>query len=321
VGIAAAWLTGHYWAPFGSGTTLAAVGNAALAGFSGGLVSSGGDLKAAFQGALTGGAFGYVGGTWAGHTFGNYAGHALVGCASGAMNGGGGEGCARGAVSQVISKWVTVETRGLGSKPLQFAVATMTGGAVSAISGGKFATGAQTAAFGYLFNELAKSTSCEQRGYNCFSLSSEGREAIQRYEGFSLTVYDDGVGIPTVGWGHRVVAADGLAMGDTITMDQAQALFDRDVGRFIGAANRLIPLGSTQGQFDAAVSIMYNIGEEAFARSSLLQAWRAGDFGAMNIQWMRWNRAGGRVMNGLTIRRADELKLFYPYQDRFKSGG
>jgi hypothetical protein len=71
------------------------------------------------------------------------------------MNGGGGEGCARGAVSQVLSKWVTVETRGLDSKPLQFAVATMTGGAVSAISGGKFATGAQTAAFGYLFNEVA----------------------------------------------------------------------------------------------------------------------------------------------------------------------
>jgi hypothetical protein len=72
------------------------------------------------------------------------------------MSGGGGEGCARGAVSQVLSKWVTVETRGLDSKPLQFAVATMTGGAVSAISGGKFATGAQTAAFGYLYNELSR---------------------------------------------------------------------------------------------------------------------------------------------------------------------
>jgi hypothetical protein len=153
VGIAAAWLTGHYWAPFGSGTTLAAVGNGALGGFSGGLASSGGDLKAAFQGAVTGGAFGYVG-TFS-NPLANYAGHALVGCASGAMSGGGGEGCARGAVSQVISKWVTVETRGLDSKALQFAAATMTGGAVSAISGGKFATGAQTAAFGYLFNELS----------------------------------------------------------------------------------------------------------------------------------------------------------------------
>jgi hypothetical protein len=114
------------------------------------------ELKAAFQGALTGGAFGYVGGTWAGDTFGNYAGHALVGCASGAMNGGGGEGCARGAVSQVISKWVTLRTE-TWSPAGQFAAATIAGGTTSAITGGKFATGAQTAAFGYLFNELMHS--------------------------------------------------------------------------------------------------------------------------------------------------------------------
>jgi hypothetical protein len=117
------------------------------------------ELKAAFQGALTGGAFGYVGDTWAGGTFGNYAGHALVGCASGAMNGGGGEGCARGAVSQVISKWVTLRTDTLGTAG-QFAAATIAGGTTSAITGGKFATGAQTAAFGYLFNCLSHPGTC-----------------------------------------------------------------------------------------------------------------------------------------------------------------
>jgi hypothetical protein len=125
----------------------------AVGGFSGGLASSGGDLKAAFQGALTGGAFGYVG-TFS-NPLANYAGHALVGCASGAMNGGGGEGCARGAVSQVISKWVTNNTAGRNWHPAaHFAVATISGGTMSVITGGKFATGAQTAAFGYLFNCL-----------------------------------------------------------------------------------------------------------------------------------------------------------------------
>jgi hypothetical protein len=72
------------------------------------------------------------------------------------MNGGGGEGCARGAVSQVISKWVTLRTE-TWSPAGQFAAATIAGGTTSAITGGKFATGAQTAAFGYLFNELMHS--------------------------------------------------------------------------------------------------------------------------------------------------------------------
>jgi hypothetical protein len=73
------------------------------------------------------------------------------------MNGGGGEGCARGAVSQVISKWVTIKTDRWHPAG-QFAAATIAGGTTSAITGGKFATGAQTAAFGYLFNHwLSKS--------------------------------------------------------------------------------------------------------------------------------------------------------------------
>jgi hypothetical protein len=70
------------------------------------------------------------------------------------MNGGGGEGCARGAVSQVISKWVTLRTETWGPAG-QFAATTIAGGTTSVITGGKFATGAQTAAFGYLFNAMA----------------------------------------------------------------------------------------------------------------------------------------------------------------------
>jgi hypothetical protein len=139
------------------------------------------DFKAAFQGAVTGGAFGYVGGTWAGDTFGNYAGHALVGCASGAMNGGGGEGCARGAVSQVISKWVTLRTETWGPAG-QFAAATIAGGTTSVITGGKFATGAQTAAFGYLFNCLAHK--CNGADY------SEKDSNFHEYGPFASSVCD-----------------------------------------------------------------------------------------------------------------------------------
>jgi hypothetical protein len=89
----------------------------------------------------------------------NEARHAFVGCASGAMNGGGGEGCARGAVSQVLSKWVTLRTETWGPAG-QFAAATIAGGTTSVITGGKFATGAQTAAFGYLFNACMSARDC-----------------------------------------------------------------------------------------------------------------------------------------------------------------
>jgi hypothetical protein len=191
VGIAAAYFAGGFAAGMYEGyaaTTILNGGIAAtiggsvsltskiIAGAVGGLASSGGDLKAAFQGAVTGGAFGYVGGTWAGDTFGNYAGHALVGCASGAMNGGGGEGCARGAVSQVISKWVTLRTETWGPAG-QFAAATIAGGTTSAITGGKFATGAQTAAFGYLFNQLAPKSdiACSENGSVCTKTTYEER--------------------------------------------------------------------------------------------------------------------------------------------------
>jgi RHS repeat-associated protein len=124
------------------------VASGAAGGFAGSLVASGGDLKAAAQGALTGGAFGFVGASWAGGSIENYAGHAVVGCASAAMGGGN---CARGAASQVISKWVTVETD-RWHPAAQMAAATVAGGTTSVITGGKFANGAQTAAFGYLFN-------------------------------------------------------------------------------------------------------------------------------------------------------------------------
>jgi hypothetical protein len=134
-------------------TTAGTVAVGAAGGFAGSLVASGGDLKAAAQGALTGGAFGYVGASWGGGTLESYAAHAAVGCGSAMMGGGN---CARGAASQVISKWVTVNTDDWHPAG-QFAAATVSGGAVSLVTGGKFANGAQTAAFGYLFNAaLAK---------------------------------------------------------------------------------------------------------------------------------------------------------------------
>ncbi len=231
--------------------------------------------------------------------------HAIAGCA-GALAGGK---CGPGALSAGFAE---VAGPYLRNDNMVTAVLSraLVGGIASELGGGKFANGAMTASFGYLFNELAHSTSCEQRGYNCFSLSSEGRQSIQRHEGLRLTVYDDGAGFPTVGWGHLVLAMDGLVLGEKISLQRAEQLFDQDIARFISSTNRLIPFGSTQSQFDAAVSLMYNIGESAFARSTLLKSWYAGDFEAVSLNWLDWNRAGGKVWPGLTKRREDELRTF-----------
>jgi hypothetical protein len=132
--------------------TVASIGTGVAGGFAGGLAASGGDVKAAAQGALTGGVFGGIGAYFPGGGAGSYAAHAAAGCASAALQGGD---CARGAASQLVSKFATIETREWGAGVGQFAVAVVAGGTVSAITGGKFENGAYTAAFGYLFNAAA----------------------------------------------------------------------------------------------------------------------------------------------------------------------
>jgi RHS repeat-associated protein len=137
-----------------SGATWGSVAAGSAGGFAGGLVSSGGNLEAGFKGALTGGAFGYVG-QFQGGSYANYAGHAAVGCVSGAMNG---DGCGRGAASQLVSKYITIEVHG------GFAGTVAAGGLASSVTGGKFANGAMTAAYGYLFNSLAHPTNTYEAG-------------------------------------------------------------------------------------------------------------------------------------------------------------
>jgi hypothetical protein len=145
-------------------TTGSLVTAGALGGFAGGLVSSGGDLRSAAAGALTVSMFGFAGALGqAGNVSGQMAMHAAAGCVSGALGGGGAEGCARGAIAQSFSKMVTIETRTLlgDSKLAHGIAASVSGGTASAMMGGKFANGAMTGAFGYLFNQIAAAMKAE----------------------------------------------------------------------------------------------------------------------------------------------------------------
>jgi hypothetical protein len=129
-----------------------------VAGFTSGLVASGGDLQAGFQGAVSASLFSLAGGL---QGFEQMAGHAVAGCASGAISGGG---CGSGALSAVVAKGATIGSEAavgtLGVSPeariaLHFTATVVAGGTASTLAGGKFDNGAATAAFGYLFNHVS----------------------------------------------------------------------------------------------------------------------------------------------------------------------
>ena len=99
--------------------------------------------------------------------------------------------------------------------------------------------------------------------------------------------------------------------GDVITQQQAEELFTAIISRFESSVTRLIRTDVTQNQYDALVSLCYNIGIGAFGGSTLLQLLNRGlPSGIVAEQFERWNKAGGKVVKGLTNRRKAEKELF-----------
>lgn len=137
-------------------------------------------------------------------------------------------------------------------------------------------------------------------------ISKAGLDLIKQFEGLYLKAYRCPAGVPTIGYGHTA----GVAMGQTITQQQADDYLRRDVRQFERAVARLVTVPLTQGQFDALVSFAFNLGEGALAQSTLLRMLNAGDYAGAAAQFDRWNKAGGRVLPGLVRRRAAERALF-----------
>ena len=137
-------------------------------------------------------------------------------------------------------------------------------------------------------------------------ISKAGLDLIKQFEGLYLKAYRCPAGVPTIGYGHTA----GVAMGQTITQQQADDYLRRDVRQFERAVARLVSVPLTQGQFDALVSFAFNLGEGALAQSTLLRLLNAGDYAGAAAQFDRWNKADGRVLPGLVRRRAAERALF-----------
>ena len=140
-------------------------------------------------------------------------------------------------------------------------------------------------------------------------LSQRGIDLIKQFEGYSSKAYPDPAtgGAPwTIGYG----TTKGVKPGMIITVEQAEKMLRDDVAKFESGVSSLITAPTTQGQFDAMVSLAYNIGLGNFGKSTLLKKHNARCYTCAADQFRVWNRANGKVMNGLTKRRAAERQVY-----------
>ena len=138
------------------------------------------------------------------------------------------------------------------------------------------------------------------------SPSDKALDLIRQFEGLRLAAYKCPAGVPTIGYG----TTRGVKMGMTVTKDEAEKLLQADVTPFSDRINKLVKVKLNQNQFDALVSFVYNVGSGAFADSTMLKLINQNLLDDAANQFIRWNRANGEVLTGLTRRRMAERDLF-----------
>lgn len=141
-------------------------------------------------------------------------------------------------------------------------------------------------------------------------LSYNGLEFLKDQEGFRAKAYKDGGGVWTIGYGTTRVDGKPVEEGMTCTESQALVWLGQDTASAQTKLNQLVKVPLRQNQFDALVSFVYNIGEDAFEKSTLLRMLNMGDYMGAYAQMSRWDKDNGKVVLGLTKRRMREQSLF-----------
>lgn len=136
-------------------------------------------------------------------------------------------------------------------------------------------------------------------------ISQKGLDLIKRFEGLRHEAYKCPAGVWTIGYGHT----GDVQNGALITAEGAEAQLREDVARFEEGVRHIVG-PCTQGQFDALVSFAFNLGLGALMSSTLLKKHKSKDYAGAAGQFLRWNKAGGKVLPGLTKRRAAEAALY-----------
>ena len=137
-------------------------------------------------------------------------------------------------------------------------------------------------------------------------------DLIKEFEGFRAKAYLDPVGILTIGYGTTAAAGVGIIprLGMTITEAEAERYLMAAVDKFAAQIAPKITAPINENEFGAFVSLAYNIGPSAFGKSSALRKFNAGDKSGAASAFLLWNKAGGKVMQGLIRRRNAERALF-----------
>ena len=143
-------------------------------------------------------------------------------------------------------------------------------------------------------------------------ISERGFDLIKKFEGLKLKAYKDSAGIWTIGYGTiRYPNGKPVRQGDTCTQAQANEYMKHDC-RWVEATldKHIKNARLNQNQFDALASFVYNVGENAFAKSTMLSLINKNNLTSAASQFDRWVNAGGRRIQGLVNRRNSEKALF-----------
>ena len=137
-------------------------------------------------------------------------------------------------------------------------------------------------------------------------------DLVKSFEGLRLKAYKDAVGVLTIGYGTTAMAGVGIVphIGMTITEAEAETYLMRALEKFALKIRPKITAPINDNEFGSFLSLAYNVGPSAFAKSSALRKFNAGDKAGAANAILLWNKAGGKVLKGLVRRREAERALF-----------
>jgi len=163
-----------------------------------------------------------------------------------------------------------------------------------------------------LFHSGSEAKPLEEGDKPVTGISKECLYMIKHHEGVRNKPYQDPIGLWTVGVGHLI--GDGKSLPEewnrVFTDEEVNDLLKKDLRRFEAGVFRLCPVGLTQPRFDALVSFSFNVGLGNLQRSTLRQKHNREDYEGAAKEFLKWARAGGRVLPGLVRRRKDESILY-----------
>jgi len=137
-------------------------------------------------------------------------------------------------------------------------------------------------------------------------ISQEGLALIKRFEGCRLEAYKCSANVLTIGYGHT----SGVKETDTITQEEADELLEKDVLKFEEYVEDNVIVELDQSQFDALVAWTFNLGPGNLRESTMLKKLNDSDYASVPSEMKRWNKAGGKTLDGLIRRRNAEALLF-----------